>query len=189
MELCNIYFDDGKYLIVNSETGESKELELTAPKKASTSAKKSKKTDDNPIPTLTLLDNKYSLNQAAIDLMGLEADDRVDVKYEKRGKTTVPVIGKDEAFGTHGGNRLTKGLTVSCRGKGRDELAAFGETFTIEPHDTKDGLFILKGDKDVLEDNKIDENIQVNDNEDDLLVEALGADDEAEEVTAFDFKL
>lgn len=189
MELCNIYFDNGKYLVVNSETGESVELDLTPKKASSTSTKKSKKVDDNPIPTLTLLDNKYSLNQAAIDLMGLEPDDRIDIKYEKRGKETVPVIGKDEAFGTHGGNRLTKGLTVSCRGKGRDELAVFGETFTIEVHDTKDGLFVLKGDKDVLEDNKIDENIQINDSEDDLLVEALGADDEAEEVTAFDFKL
>jgi hypothetical protein len=186
MELCNVYFDEGKYVIVNTVTGESTELKLSAPK--STTTKKTVKKDENPNPTITLLDNKYVLNQAAVELLGLEPDDKVDIKFEKRGKETIPVIGKDEAFGTHGGNRFTKSNSVSCRGKANEELSKFGTEFSVVEHDTKDGLFILKGDKDIIEDNKIDENIEINDNEDDLLTEALVSDD-TEEVTAFDFKL
>lgn len=96
MELCNIYLDEGKYIIVNTVTGESTELKLSASK--STTTKKTVKKDENPNPTITLLDNKYVLNQAAVDLLGLEPDDKVDIKFEKRGKETIPVIGKDEAL-------------------------------------------------------------------------------------------
>ena len=188
MELCNIYFDNGKYVIVNSETGETKELPIAAPKKTTT--KKATK-DENPNPTITLLDNKYTLNQAAIELLGLEPDDKVDIKFEKRGKETIPVIGKDEDFGTKGGNRFTKSGTVSCRGKANEELSKFGTTFSVEPHDTKDGLFILKGDKDVFEDNVIDENIEIKDSDEEEidLSQVLDDEDDKDEITAFDFKL
>lgn len=77
---------------------------------------KAKKEDDSG-PTLTLEDNKYCLSQAAADLMGVEPGDKLDIKYEKRGKETVPVIGSDDVWGTKGGNKLTKSLTVACRGR------------------------------------------------------------------------
>ena len=36
----------------------------------------------------------------------INPDDKLDIKYEKRGKETFAVIGSDDSFGTHNGNRL-----------------------------------------------------------------------------------
>lgn len=82
------------------------------PKKKASKVKK----EESSAPILTLEDNKYCLTQAAADLMGVEPDCKLDIKYEKQGKETVPVIGSDDVWGTKGGNKLTKGLTVACRG-------------------------------------------------------------------------
>ena len=68
------------------------------------------------------------------------------MKYKKKDKTSVPVIGTDEAFGTKGGNKLTKSNTVSFRGSANEKLAEFGTTFRIEPSDDE-GIFFLIGDK------------------------------------------
>lgn len=89
------------------------EVSEAAPKKA---AKKAKK-EESSSPQLILEDNKYCLNSAAVMLMGVTPDDKLDIKYEKRGSTMVPVIGTDEAFKTKGGNKLTKSNTVACRGR------------------------------------------------------------------------
>ena len=56
--------------------------------------------NESSTPMLILEDNKYSLNQAAVELMGVEPDCKLDIKYEQRGKQRIPVIGTDEAFGT-----------------------------------------------------------------------------------------
>lgn len=102
------------------------------------------KKEESSAPLLTLKDNKYCLTQAAADLMGVEPDCKLDIKYEKRGKETVPVIGSDDVWGTKGGNKLTKSLTVACRGSKNEELSKFGQEFTLVPHEKKDGLFILQ---------------------------------------------
>ena len=102
-------------------------------------------------PTLTLEENKYCLNQAAADLMGVEPDCKLDIKYEKRGKETVPVIGTDIAFGTKQGNKLTKSLTVACRGSKNEELSKYGTEFILVPHETKDGIFVLQNEDSKLE--------------------------------------
>lgn len=102
------------------------------------------KKEESSEPILTLEDNKYCLTQAAADLMGVEPDCKLDIKYEKRGKETVPVIGSDDVWGTKGGNKLTKSLTVACRGSKNEELSKFGQEFTLVPHEKKDGLFILQ---------------------------------------------
>ena len=112
---------------------------------ASSSSSKSK-IQENPNPILTLEDNKYVLTTGAVELLGVEAGDKIDIKFQKVGKQTIPVIGADEVFGTKGGNKLTKTNTVSCRGKANDELRAFGEEFTLEAHPNKEGLFILRGE-------------------------------------------
>lgn len=104
---------------------------------------KSKKNECSE-PTLTLEDNKYCLNQAAVELMNVSPDDKLDIKYEKRGKETIAVIGSDDSFGTHSGNRLTKSLTVACRGSKNQELSKYGTEFLIIPHETKVGIFILQ---------------------------------------------
>lgn len=113
-------------------------------------ASKSKK-EESSEPTLTLQENKYCLNQAAADLMGIEPDCKLDIKYEKRGKETIPVIGTDAAFGTKQGNKLTKSLTVACRGSKNEELSKYGTEFILVPHETKDGIFVLRNEDTKLE--------------------------------------
>lgn len=128
----------GEFSVVNTETGEAKVNKI---------AKKSKALIDGTEPKLVLDDNKYCLNIAAKKLLGIEPDDKLDIKYEKRGNKTIPVIASDEVFGTHNGNRVTKTLTVSFRGTKHDELAKYGTNFIIVPHENKDGIFILKNEK------------------------------------------
>ena len=83
--------------------------------------------------------------------MGVEPDCKLDIKYEKRGKETVPVIGTDTAFGTKQGNKLTKSLTVACRGSKNEELSKYGTEFILVPHETKDGIFVLQNEDAKLE--------------------------------------
>lgn len=162
----------------DDETGEVKVLNREVvnddlPKTKKSSPKKSTK-DENPDPELILEDNKYSLNTAAIELLGVEADDRIDIKFEKRDKTRVPVIGCNTAFGTQGGNRLTKSNTVSYRGKNHDLLEEYGTVFSFKETD-KEGIFELVGDKPLPEE-KEDENIKIVDDE----VEEIGRPEDLE---------
>lgn len=103
-----------------------------------------KKKEESNIPTLTLEDNKYCLNTAAVELMELTSEDKLDIKYQKIGKSIVPIIATDNTWGTHGGNKLTKTFTVACRGSKNTELAKYGNSFTIVPHNETVGLFILQ---------------------------------------------
>lgn len=110
------------------------------------SKKKSNKKEESSTPQLILEDNKYILNTAAIELMQVTTEDKIDIKYEKKGKGMIPVIGSDSVFGTKQGCKLTKSNSVSCRGSKNTELAKYGSIFEIIPHPSKPGLFILKGD-------------------------------------------
>lgn len=171
----------------DSETGDIKCIDrqvVSSEKKATTkkATTSKKKKDDNPIPQITLEDNKYCLNSAAVELMGVQPEDKLDIKYEKNGKTMVPAITVDE----NKGNRLTKTFTVSYRGKNNTQLAEYGTVFTLEAHPNKDKVFLLKGDKpiEIVEDTKVvvddlDIDIDLND----------FTDDNAEEISVFDFDL
>lgn len=157
----------------DDETGEVKVINREVvnddlPKAKKTSSKTTKKADNDPEPKVTLEDNKYSLNTAALELLGVEADDRIDIKFEKRRKVRVPVIGNNVSFGTQGGNRLTKSGTVSYRGKNHDLLEEYGTIFTLKATD-KDGIFEMIGDKPLPEE-KEDENVKIEDEE----VEEIG---------------
>jgi len=159
----------------DDETGEVKVLnreivndDLPKAKKTSSSKKATKKTDESSEPQLILEENKYSLNSAAVELLGVEPEDRLDIKMEKRGKVRVPVIGCNTAFGTQGGNRLTKSNTVSYRGKNHDILAEYGTVFSFKETD-KEGIYELVGDLPIPEE-KEDENVKIVDKE----VEEIG---------------
>lgn len=181
--------DNGSFEVVSLETGEIKTVDL--PKVAKKTTKKKTTKDESSEPQLTLLDNKYELNSAAVELMEVEPDDRLDIKIKKIGNTMVPVIGTDKAFGTKSGNRLTKSFTVSCRGKGHDDLESYGTIFTLVAHPSLENLFILQGDK-PIEVNEVveDENVSVDDvNIDDIDLDLEDPDAEIEEITTFDFKL
>lgn len=183
-----------KYQVtVDTETGEmtTKCIKRTVDKAnfevSEKKTAKKKVSEDNSSPQLTLEDNKYRLNTAAIELMGVSAESKIDIKYEKQGKTMIPVIGTDEAFGTRGGNRLSKSNTVACRGSKHEELIKYGTVFQIVPHDSKAGLFILKGDAqvDTLDG---DDNVSI-DEEIDFSQLIDDKDNNIEEINSFDFTL
>jgi len=133
--------------LVDTETGElfTKEAafgdfkEVT--KKATTTRTRKPKTDDEPIPMIHLLEGKYQFNTKAIELTGFEPEQKIDIKFEKKGKVTTPVLCEDGKSG----NRLTKTYTVSCRGSKHDNLAEYGDTFEVIPYEGKEGYFKLKG--------------------------------------------
>lgn len=151
-------------------------------KKQSTKAAKVVECND---PLIKLDSNKLVLTTGAVDLLQICADCRVDIKYKKKDKTAVPVIGTDTAFGTKGGNKLTKTNTVSFRGAANDKLAEFGTTFTLEPSEDE-GIFYLIGDK--MNNPIPDDTIDI---ESELDIEALEDIDLADSVDLenFDFKL
>lgn len=159
---------------INTDTGEILETKLikrsidkpetAIPKKKASKSKK----EEISTPQLILEDNKYCLNTAAVELMQVGPDSKLDIKYEKRGNTMVPVIGTDEVFKTKGGNKLTKSNTVACRGSKNEELSKYGHVFDIKPHDSKDGLFILVGDSTPEINLPKDENIAIDGSDEDL---------------------
>ena len=142
---------------LNEETGEiltdTRELKDDSIKKPSTrksssSKKKDSEIDDtNPNPLLILEENKYILNKAAVEALGVEPGDKVDIKQQKLNKKECLVIGAAETFGTQSGNKLTQKNAVSYRGKNNQNLAEHGNEFTFTPHPKIEGLFILTGNQ------------------------------------------
>lgn len=141
---------------LNEETGEiltdTRELKDDSVKKPSirksSSKKKDSEVDDtNPNPLLILEENKYILNKAAVEALGVEPGDKVDIKQQKLNKKECLVIGAAETFGTQSGNKLTQKNAVSYRGKNNQNLAEHGNEFTFTPHPKIDGLFILTGNR------------------------------------------
>ena len=137
---------------VDETTGEIKfigkeEITVDSAKTSKSSTKKSaSKIDDNPEPLITLEANKLVLTQGAVDALNPCEDCRIDIKYKKKDKKLVPVIGTDAAFGTKAGNKLTKTNTVSYRWAANDKLSAYGTVFRLEPTE-EDGIFYMIGDK------------------------------------------
>ena len=141
---------------LNEETGEtftdtrlSKDDSVKKPStRKSSSKKKDPEVDDsNPNPLLILEENKYILNKAAVEALGVEPGDKVDIKQQKLNKKECLVIGAAETFGTQSGNKLTQKNAVSYRGKNNQNLAEHGNEFTFTPHPKIDGLFILTGNR------------------------------------------
>ena len=136
---------------VDEETGEvfkdTREMKDDSIKKPrATTSKASSKSDDRKESILTLEDNKYILSAGAVAALGVEAGDKIDIKFQKVDNKMIPVIGTNDTFGTKAGNKLTKSNTVSYRGKSNDELKIYGDIFTLVEHPTAVGLFILKGE-------------------------------------------
>lgn len=94
-------------------------------------------------PTLEVLDNKLKLSKAAIELLKVQANDKIAINYwTVDNEETFPVIGKAEIFTDESnGNRLTKAHTISYRGQQRTILLEYGSLFTLETF--KDGMFKL----------------------------------------------
>lgn len=143
------------------------------------------KVEANIEPLITLDSNKLVLTTGAVDMMKICPDCRVDIKYKKKDKVSVPVIGTDAAFGTKGGNKLTKTNTVSFRGSANEKLAEYGSVFKLEPSEDE-GIFYLIGDK--MNKPVEDEAIDIEDELDLDSLEELDIDDSSD-LEGFDFKL
>lgn len=156
----------------------------TAAPAAKRQSTKAAKVEENAEPLITLDSNKLILTTGAVELMNVCADCRLDIKYKKKDKQSVPVIGTDAAFGTKGGNKLTKTNTVSFRGSANEKLAEFGTTFKLEPSEDA-GIFYMIGDKvnDPIPEDAVDI-------ESELDMEALeNIDLETTDLEGFDFTL
>lgn len=143
------------------------------------------KVEANIEPLITLDSNKLVLTTGAVDMMKICLDCRVDIKYKKKDKVSVPVIGTDAAFGTKGGNKLTKTNTVSFRGSANEKLAEYGSVFKLEPSEDE-GIFYLIGDK--MNKPVEDEAIDIEGELDLDSLEELDIDDSSD-LEGFDFKL
>ena len=106
--------------------------------------------------------------------------------------SSVPIIGTDEAFGTKGGNKLTKSNTIACRGSKNEELSKYGKEFVLATHPSKAGLFVLTSEEVAVDQLVGDDNINIDTPEGiDLDLEGL-VDDKDANVSSIDtnfFKL
>lgn len=149
-------------LTVDTDTGEVLETKLLSKDTSKPKANNQAKNEVNDgEPKLILEENKYRLTNSAIKLLQLEDTDKIAIKYESRKNGSVPVIGSNRAFGISSGNKLTKSNTVACRGSNHDELAKYGTEFTLVPHPSKKGLFILSNGEKADEPEEVDENVNI----------------------------
>ena len=165
----------GELITREATLGDFKEVT----KKASTPRTKKPK-DDDPVAKITLLEGKWQMNHACVELTGFEPDQKLEIKYEKKGRITNPVLCEDEKSG----NRLTKTYTVSCRGSRHDNLSEYGDVFEVTPYEGKEGYFKLKGNIE-KEDDIIDIPEEISDPTDDDLID----DSEGIDVGDFDLEL
>ena len=182
---------------VDTETGEVLETKLID-RSVNKSVKAMKATtneavqDDDKEPKLYLEDNKCRLNSKAVSLRGISPGDKLDIKYDDGKNGSVPIIGTDEAFGTKGGNKLTKSNTIACRGSKNEELSKYGKEFVLAVHPSKAGLFVLTSEEVAVDQLVGDDNVNIDTPEGiDLDLEGL-VDDKDANVSSIDtnfFKL
>lgn len=182
---------------VDTETGEVLETKLidrsvNKPVKAMKATANEAVQDNDKEPKLYLEDNKCRLNSKAISLMGISPGDKLDIKYDDGKNGSVPIIGTDEAFGTKGGNKLTKSNTMACRGSKNEELSKYGKEFVLAVHPSKSGLFVLTSEEVAVDQLVGDDNVNIDTPEGiDLNLEGL-VDDKDANVSSIDtnfFKL
>ena len=182
---------------VDTETGEVLETKLidrsvNKPVKAMKATASEAVQDNDKEPKLYLEDNKCRLNSKAISLMGISPGDKLDIKYDEGKNGSVPIIGTDEAFGTKGGNKLTKSNTIVCRGSKNEELSKYGKEFVLAVHPSKEGLFVLTSEEVAVDQLVGDDNVNIDTPEGiDLNLEGL-VDDKDANVSSIDtnfFKL
>lgn len=175
--------------IVDKETGEIITREATlgdfkeVKKSSSSSGTRTRKPKDDgdPNPKATLLEGKIQLNNAAMELTGWEAEMKIDIRFEKKGKQITPIMLEDMAKG----NRLTKTNTISCRGSKHDNLSEYGTVFDVVPYEGKDGWFKLIGDAPQKEDDTVEIPDEISDPEED----EVDVDADGVEAADIDFNL
>lgn len=98
---------------------------------------------DEGEPLVQLMDNKLKLTPKAIEMIGAQVGDRIQVNYwTENNHNTFPLMGRSEFFtDKEEGSKLTKSNTVSFRGNKNTVLKVYGELFKLE--EFKDNMFRL----------------------------------------------
>ena len=147
--MINISFD------FDPETHKVTNVKVDGASKApSTSKAKAKKAT---IHLITLSGTSLKLNSTVVESLGVEAGDRLCVRFDKQKV----ILARPDVLGEDGGgNLITKGLTLSCRGKVGELIAQIGSEFeyTLD----SDGYMILHSltepaTSDIVEQKEIDE--------------------------------
>jgi len=87
---------------------------------------------------ITLNGSSLKLNQDVLDQLQVEQGGRICVRFVDNNV----VLARPDIVGeANGGNLITKSLTVSCRGKASEQIAALGDSFTYKLE--SDGWMIL----------------------------------------------
>ena len=172
--------------LVDTETGELFTKEATfgdfkEATKKTTSTRSKKPKDTDPVAKITLLEGKWQMNAACVELTGFEPEQKLEIKFEKKGRVITPVLCEDEKSG----NRLTKTYTVSCRGSKHDNLAEYGDIFEVIPYEGKEGYFKLKGNVE-KEDDIIDVPEEITDPDE---IDEDVIDDSEVDISDFDLEL
>lgn len=152
--------------------------------KTQTNKKKKQESDE---PQLELDENKYSLNSAAIELLGVQSGDKIDIKYQIIDNLNYPIIGPSSIWKSNSGNKLTKSGTVSYRGQNNIVLSEYGNIFTLTPWKGHEGLFVLMGNEpvpEIIQDDNVevptDSELEIDIKEDDFDIDELINEDETE---------
>lgn len=152
--------------------------EITVDTTVTKKTNSNKKVDNNPDPIVTLESNKLVFTQGAVELLNVSKDNKIDIKYKKKDKQSIPVIGTDESFGTKGGNVLTASNTVSFRGTKNDKLSEFGNIFTLEPTE-ESGIYYLIGNKEQEEQTIPEEILDIESELDVTFLDDINEEDES----------
>lgn len=180
--------ETGEYTPISSKIVNEK---TTPVAKTTTTKKSTPKKGESSVPQVIREDNKLVFNTAAQELLGLEAEDKVSLKYDQKGKNMLPMIGKDEDMGCKDGNRFTKSGTVSCRGKANELLAKYGTTFSLVEHPNRANVYYLQDssvETELIEEDdniEIPEEVEIEDLPLDMNI--LGDDNEDLEIHEFTF--
>ena len=174
---------------VNDETGDVTNVKTSVEGEVKKTRKTtSKKTleDDNPgIPTITREDSKLTFNNKALEVLGVDAGDRVLIKLEKKKNKFIPVIASSEVWDNPDqGNKLTKSNTVAFKGKQNDALAEFGSKFILTEY--KEGIFALESQDNDQKIDTIEEAIEAAEETKPILI--VGSDEETD-IDELAFKL
>lgn len=121
----------------NPETNEVSDVKVisnTMPAKAPKKA--NKKSSSTSVITLT--GSSLKLTAESLELLKVEAGQRVCVRF---ADNKVVIARPDIVGELNGGNLISKSLTVSCRGKASETIAAIGSEFTYSLE--SDGYLVL----------------------------------------------
>lgn len=151
LEISNLKITKSELNSIN----ELSELDLKEEKSNSIKTKRSKK-DKKDSNFIYLEDNKLVLSQELVNILDAVPGDRLIITFKEKDEKYFPVISKSEIVAdSNSGNKLTKSLTLSYRGKQQEELLIYGNKFRYEELTPGSKICKLIGDKEITPDNNV----------------------------------